>query len=35
VRGHLLAAAEAIPDEPGLAPLRGSVGLALGEIERL
>ena len=35
VRGHLLVAGEAVPDEPHLAPLRDSVKRAVEEIERL
>ncbi len=35
VRGHLLAAGEAIPDEPNLLALRESVDRALAETERL
>ena len=35
VRGHLLAAVDAIPDEANLAHLRGFVDEALAEIERL
>lgn len=35
VRGHLLAAADAIPDEPHLPQLRKSVHRALAEVERL
>jgi ParB-like chromosome segregation protein Spo0J len=35
VRGHLLAAADAIPDEPNLAGLRGFLDQALAVIERL
>jgi hypothetical protein len=35
VRGHLLAAVDAIPDEPTLAGLRRSLAAVLAEIERL
>jgi hypothetical protein len=35
VRGHLLAAVDAIPDVPNLAGLRRSVAAVLAEIERL
>jgi hypothetical protein len=34
VRGHLVAAADAIPDEVDLAPLRQSLEQALAEVER-
>ena len=35
VRGHLLSAGEAVPDEAPLAALRDSVNTTLAEIERL